>query len=750
MGILVEGLCQVLALGWMVLAGYGAGTWASRRFPFGNRLEALVFRVTLGWGLWGTFLFGLAVVGILYREVVWLGTAALGIVGAWSLRKTGGAGEGEASEVDRPMRGRWIHWVGWGCFFGIAGLLYVRTLYPPGVVLSDATVYHLVAARESLVHHRLPLLVDTAMPVSPALYHMLLAWALALRGDVLAQGVSWVFWGLVAGGLGTLGLRVGRPGLGLVAALGWAATPMAQWIGTAAQADVGVTAFGFLGLAALYRWGRGESPAWAGLGLALLAMGAGTKMTGLVWWAAGALWVLVRYLGRKLESGWVWRGLLVSGLLVVPWYAWIAYHTGSPLWPAMPVGSRGIWRAAALEWHYWYGLSFAGMKGTARDFITLLRLPWSLTVGDDTGFAIPWAIGLWGLTLLGLIYRPVRWWTAWTWLLVGVWWGGVGGTTVRWLAPIIPTLVWATVESILWVEAQWSGIGVIRRWLGPVSLVGLTVWGSWSLVLQFRAWGSPPGTPAEREALLRRVLLGYRAVEWINRQARPGDRVCSAYGSHLTYFWRPPVAFVYATINVYLLRKSTGTVSPAFPTVFDRLFYIDTRSDGWVRWALDQGCRYFFILPQWLFDVPFPHMFWQVYRLVYIAPDAWVFKRSETPLRVVSSPLEGNPGGCHRVVPGHPLVLERRVIPGRLLVRFWARSDRPGRFHWRPESSMGTWSRWVGPEGQAYSLLIEGPPVPGRERFFWSIGYGHSKIQELEVCDVQVWTFEQWEGRGPE
>jgi len=70
---------------------------------------------------------------------------------------------------------------------------------------------------------------------------------------------------------------------------------------------------------------------------------------------------------------------------------------------------------------------------------------------------------------------------------------------------------------------------------------------------------------------------------------------------------------------------------------------------------------------------------------------------------------------------------------------------RPGRFHWWPESSGGTWSRWVVPEGQTYALLTEGPPTPGG-----GDSSGPSDMGNPRFRNLQVWTFEPWEGRGPE
>src|SRR5262249_23636948 len=137
--------------------------------------------------------------------------------------------------------------------------------------------------------------------------------------------------------------RQQRPGLGLAAAALWLSHPLVLWLGESAYVDIGVTCFAFLGVYALrVYWDKRENGWWL-LGSALFGMEAGAKMPALFFVGAGAVlgfWARIRsrITWRELILGWG-----VVALIAIPWYGFIAYHTGNPVWPMFPQLTRGAW-----------------------------------------------------------------------------------------------------------------------------------------------------------------------------------------------------------------------------------------------------------------------------------------------------------------------------------------------------------------------------------------------------------------------
>ena len=97
-------------------------------------------------------------------------------------------------------------------------------------------------------------------PVMPALNHMLFAWGLALKDDILAQMIEHTFMMLTAVGLYAWGRRQGRPLFGLAVAAFWLANPLVLWLGESAYVDIALVCFTLLGVYALRRFWETRYP----------------------------------------------------------------------------------------------------------------------------------------------------------------------------------------------------------------------------------------------------------------------------------------------------------------------------------------------------------------------------------------------------------------------------------------------------------------------------------------------------------
>src|SRR5215470_8087314 len=255
----------------MLLSAFGAGAVFLRKLQFHNPAERLVFTLALGMGLWALALFVLGLCGALYVGVIWgLTIVAAAATFVYLIRISLSEWREWMSSLRLYVALSWKEYLRPRrmLVFGLAalslayaGLLLLAAWYPP--MHWDALAGHLPLARQFLTEHRIvALLGGGAFPLLPALNHMLFAWAMALKDDVLAQMVEYTFMMLTSLGLFAWGRRQQRPGLGLAAAALWLSHPLVLWLGESAYVDVGTTCFAFLGVYALRvfwdKQGKGE------------------------------------------------------------------------------------------------------------------------------------------------------------------------------------------------------------------------------------------------------------------------------------------------------------------------------------------------------------------------------------------------------------------------------------------------------------------------------------------------------------
>src|SRR5262245_44834249 len=242
----------------MLLSSFGAGAVFLRKCQFHSLAERMAFTLALGMGLWALALFVLGLSGALYVGAIWgLTIAAAAATIVYLIHKGRTEWRGWSSlqsllpqsrkEYLRPRR--LLFFAMAALALAYAGLLLLAAWYPP--MHWDALAGHLPLASQYLIEHRIIPVRGGAFPLLPALNHMLFAWALALKDDVLAQMVEYTFLTLTSLGLFAWGQRLQRPGLGLAAAALWLSHPLVLWLGESAYVDVGMTCFAFLGVYAM-------------------------------------------------------------------------------------------------------------------------------------------------------------------------------------------------------------------------------------------------------------------------------------------------------------------------------------------------------------------------------------------------------------------------------------------------------------------------------------------------------------------
>jgi hypothetical protein len=650
------------AWGLMLLAAAGTGHIFLRKTPFHSFVERGVFTLSLGLGLWALLFFSLGLAGALYRGVILGLTVAsaagtvLYLVRLWKSKRLPLLPSLEALREPYQLLAASL------AFLVIAywTLLLLLTQYPP--VQWDATSNHLVLAKAYLEQHRIVPVMGVAQPVVPALNHMLFVWGLAIRDDILSQMMEHSLLMLVALGIYAWCARENRRLFGLAAAGLWLAHPITIWLGRTAYTDVGVTCFAFLGVYALRVFWNDRRAFWWYLSMSMFGMAAATKLSGLFFLALGCgfgFLVLVQSaLGSKSFSRRTTQVSVKTGstplagsksivlgwglalLIAMPWYGFIGYETGNPVWPAFTELSRGVWGAPQVQTAFAGMLTFAAEPRTLESF---LKLPFDWKYHSEPFDAevspplsplmlvwpLAWIVALWS--------SRVRWWAAWALAFTVFWF--LNAQQFRYWMPALPMAGLALYESFRWfIEKFWKS-AVFHTVIWTALILFTIAWGGRRIVREALIRGVPPVTASAREEFLARSYSGISAVKFINDFSSRDETVCVIGGSWLNYYFQPRVLDMVGPLFV--------DKRPTFGRSDDQI---------WMEWLETTGVTWIFIdheVPQGL-NIPNRDSITSAlgpdYELVYADSEVWIFRRKPIPpdllvdLRDLSS-VHATPGG---------------------------------------------------------------------------------------------------------
>ena len=628
------------ALGLMLLCAAGLGNLFLRKHRFHNLVERLVFITALGMGLCALVLFILGLLGLLYQSVIWVLTVAGALATVLSVLYSNRRSLGIRS-LKKLLSVR-----GLKNFYTLRNavvallillaiscsiLLLITCQYPP--TNWDSISNHLVIARANLAEHRLVVVWGIPQPVLPLLNHMLFTWALAMKDDVLAQMIVVTFLMLTALGLYAWGKRQKRAALGCTAAALWVAHPMTRNLGAAVYVDIGLTCFVFLGVYALRIFWDKRNTSWWYLGIALFAMAAGTKMTGLFFVGVGALLGLsllapdwLRIGGDKskekdaanllpLQSRFNWKsaalGWTLALLIVMPWYAFDSYNMGNPLWPlfASHGHSKVNFPASPLPGHP--GVDpFGGFKrATLRNFlmvyIDFFRYPARFNAPLNlTLFPL---IVIWPLAWIVAVFnRSVRWWVFWTLSFTVFWFFTI--PLIRYWLPVLPIAGLALCEAIQWILERIRWPATLQKAVWVAASVLILVWAGYGLGMEINVKELPPATPEARVTFLNR-LNGYAGVTYVNANADKNDAVCVLRAYWLNYYFNQRVL------------DEAGNPKFRWPDDQSWIEWLDSQNVKWIVIDFqDRGLR----VPK---QNPVIDPFWPHYQIVYADRAIWVFHR---------------------------------------------------------------------------------------------------------------------------
>ena len=411
----------------------------------------------------------------------------------------------------------------------------------------DELAYHLVIPERALATGSLPAYPWVLYTLMPQASDLLLAWGMAVDGDLGARALHWSFWAW--GSMAAWGLL---DALLLPRSLGWtaalitgalASSPTLWFLGTLTFAETCLTAALVTAAGAMVA-SDGKHIPWLSTGL-LLGLAATVKLNGLAWMIAGlAAAFVLRWPGRRLALA-----ALLALASIIPWWARAARITGNPIYPLAYewLGSNGFWNDASqalLKGDITPNAVAWGLAGT-------LRLPWDLVLhperfgsASDVGVLAIVATGT--ALLLPVIHRVVR--TdprtqrlgdaAAVFLFVAGFAWAATTTTTRFFAPA--WLFGLVVFLVLMLSFRKTG-----AILALAVVIPLGIWGTIRFLDQHEAVFSATrvalGKEA-RDAYLGRTLDHYEAAAFVRRNVPANATLLFIGEARPYYFSREAVA----------------------------------------------------------------------------------------------------------------------------------------------------------------------------------------------------------------
>ncbi len=511
-------LLDVAAALWIVWFALGTGLWLLNRFSLDieSNLEHLLFGLGLGLG-------GLGLLVLFFGLVGWLETAVFYAIAIILTLLTSKQSFSLLRRMQWPRPSRLVAIY----LFLAMGLAFTLALLPP--TSFDALLYHLEGPKLYLKTGQIRAF-DNFPLFFPSLFEMFYMMAMALRGDITAKLLHFVFHLLLAGLVYNTAQTKLRLKDSWTAVLFLYAMPMILTLAGWAYSDLGLAFYQMAALVALLNWKRTRQKNWLILSGILCGLAMGFKYTsflapltlaGMVVWKRRRDW--------KTAVSSLFQLAIPTTLVAAPMYIRNWLLVGNPVYPFL---------SGVFDGRYWdvYRTAAYAKSGTGigLDPLALLRLPYDVTLGykDVTQDVQIGPLLLAFLPLL-LIYGISRWRkrapAAFSDLLLfaliqfAFWTIGVISTKGLWQSRLLlsgfvvlmPALAWILQDLKRFDHPQFS----LHRFINLV--IGLTL--ALNLVGQITDWlPSAPWTIIAgtngRDTYLRQTLgAHYAAMQAINQ-----------------------------------------------------------------------------------------------------------------------------------------------------------------------------------------------------------------------------------------
>lgn len=532
-----------LLLGWLltVCGGLGGVTlkWLARPRRIGV-LERLVLAISVGLGEVALLTLAMGAFHVIYRWVAFVALSGLTIVFwpvsadvARQLLKSGAELKRMWQEGDLRFSSVVLGTLG-VCLLG--ALMWAVS---PSIHF-DALNYHLGVPAIYVQHHSVVEVPEEFRSYWAHNAEMLYTFALTLVGQPLPTLIHLTFGLLTMGLVFSLGNRLMGRRAGLVAAALFYSMPIVTWESGVAYTDLMVTFYAFGATYAVFVWWLEQDDVWLTIAGLLAGFGLGTKLSAILMLVPLSVLVMcavpLRY-GASFRS---LMGLLRFGVpavvLVAPWFVRDWFWTGNPIFPFY----NSIFQSPTWPRENTF-LNF-GMFGKGHGVLSLLRLPWDLTI--DPGAFVeagrPGLVG--GLPLLALPWL-YPWYSPGLGRLPAIMLGFVLGVVVLWfiigqylryLLPLFPLLaILAALNlEILWLMCvRYSR----QKQVAALALVGALCYvAATRIVDAISGWQIPERYPYRvalgletPQSFLARAVPVYDALQFLNTQGEGKHKVLS-------------------------------------------------------------------------------------------------------------------------------------------------------------------------------------------------------------------------------
>lgn len=414
-----------------------------------------------------------------------------------------------------------------------AGLILVTTLIhaltPPWDY--DGLMYHLQAPRLFLEAGRIFLLPEIWQANGPLTTEMLFAIGLAYGSDSFAKLIHLTYGILLVLATFTFGRRYfpnQTAWIALAILLGIPVLPIwASW----AYTDFAWAAYEFLGVYALIFWITSHKRRWLLIAGLLCGLALGSKYLALGSTALMYMWIL--WHSRRQTITAIITNISLFGFCAVitasPWYIKNMIFSGNLFFPFV-FGGPG-WDIPRLDMLTDYLRSFGAGKG----ILDYLLLPLNIFVRHEMFSTL--SIEIPGLLFpLALLYPLVRQGkipnsaALYTFLWCGIW--AVGSQQTRFLLPVFPFFALLTASVILSIDHFRWGRVLMLGLIGGMVATTLVYQGLY--FVQKQPLGVVLGIESKAE-YLRRYVYDYQAMEYLNNNLRPGDRVLMMWDGNSYY-----------------------------------------------------------------------------------------------------------------------------------------------------------------------------------------------------------------------
>jgi hypothetical protein len=530
-------LPRLLVVALIHLTAYALGKTILKSASFGSLLEEIVISAGLGIGVLGSWVLLLGFLGLIYFWSLLALLATSLFIGRSALSKLAVRWAEAIRQPLMPARERTLAIVlaAIAFCFVAAWPIIILAAYPP--IQFDELMYHLPLASGYAFAHSVIPLRQIRYWMLPQLGEISFTACITILDDVTVHFFVLSLLVLTCAAVLVIGRRFFSPRTGVLGVALFVGSPLVIFVGTAAFVDMAVVCFTTLSAATLL---ISQTDSWSGWPLltgAFVGFAAASKYDGLISLLVVASLTLV----FSTQSARTRNGLLVvtaALAAMAPTYLRTYFVTGNPLSPFLgKLFGFGAWDPVDVK------ALIAALKnvGVQRTFLQLLRLPWSLTLHQDSFGTGTYThltpivfIGLPAAAVLTWRIKPARILASMSVAYCFFWF--FAAQYVRYLLPVVPLACLCIAAVFDWglarLKIRPAAAAIVTTLLFVIALEpGLA-----QAIVWTNYYGAPPTSNPGRRSFLMRIFPSYTCYDSLNSELGSGYTVYAFHDENMRYY----------------------------------------------------------------------------------------------------------------------------------------------------------------------------------------------------------------------